>query len=144
MKYVIYKDNHEQIKKAITSYIDNLDGTHEISVKPYDDGRSAQQNRLQREWCNQLAKQGDNTSEWYRAHSKLHIGIAIMRQDDDFKDKYDRIIKPLPYEQKMELMAEPFDFPVTRLMNKKQAQQYLDEFQMYWAKQGYILTTTGE
>lgn len=104
--------------------------------------RTNQQNRLQRDWINQIAAQlGDQTAEEWRGYCKLTMGVPILRAENDrFCEQYDRIIKPLPYEQKLELMGEPFDFPVTRLMNTKQKTTYLDAMHKHFTAQGVILT----
>lgn len=104
--------------------------------------RSWQQNKLQRLWVGEIAEQkGDETPEEIRGFCKLTIGVPILRQEnDDFREKYDRIIRPLQYEQKLEMMMEPLDFPVTRLMTSKQKTQYLDEISRYWSSKGYVLT----
>lgn len=104
--------------------------------------RSNEQNRLQRQWCNEIAEQlGDRTPEDVRAYCKLHYGVPILREESaDFREKYDRIIRPLAYEQKLELMAEPFDFPVTRLMKTEQKTRYLDAIHKHFTEQGLKLT----
>ena len=112
-----------------------------IEVREESRKRSAEQNRLQRMWVNEAAKQGDQTAEEYRAYCKLHFGVPILRaENEEFRIKYDRIIKPMPYETKLELMAEPFDFPVTRLMTSKQKTKYLDQCYVFLTGQGYVLT----
>jgi hypothetical protein len=103
--------------------------------------RTSKQNRLQRLWLDEAAKQGDQTAEEYRAYCKLHFGVPIMRQQDEvFREKYDRIIKPLDYEQKLELMMEPFDFPVTRLMDTVNEGKYLDSVYTFFTGLGFSLT----
>lgn len=103
--------------------------------------RSPEQNRLQRLWLQEIAEQHGDTAEDVRAYCKLRIGVPILRQESEtFAEKYDRIIKPLPYEQKLELMREPFDFPVTRLMTTAQKTRYLDEMFRHWSGQGVVLT----
>ena len=104
--------------------------------------RSIEQNRLQRKWVQEIAEQrGDESAEYYRGYCKLRFGVPIMRRDDDtFREKYDRIIKGLPYETKIELMMEPMDFPVTRMMNVKQKSEYLDAINRHFAEQGVVLT----
>lgn len=105
------------------------------------DKRSLDQNRLQRLWLNELEQQGDMRAEDYRAYGKLHIGVPILRNEsDDFKARYDSVVRHLPYETKLELMKVPFDFPVTRLMNKKQKTQFLDALYHHWTSQGFHLT----
>lgn len=104
--------------------------------------RSSEQNRLQRQWINEIAEQlGDRTPEEVRAECKLRFGVPILRAESEiFRKKYDRLIKSMPYETKLELMAEPMDFPITRLMNVKQKTQYLDAIQRHYAEQGVVLT----
>lgn len=104
--------------------------------------RSNPQNGLQRKWCIEVSEQlGDRTAEEVRGESKLRFGVPIMRRDsDDFCEKYDRLIKPRPYAEKMELMMEPLDFPVTRMMTTKQNTEYLDAMHRHWSVQGVQLT----
>jgi len=103
--------------------------------------RSSEQNKLQRKWLKEAEEQGDQTAEEYRAYCKLHFGVPIMRsQSDEFKEKYDRIIRPLPYTQKLELMAVPFDFPVTRMMTMASEKKYLDQMYLFFTGQGFLLT----
>ena len=102
----------------------------------------AEQNKLQRKWIVEASEQlGDRTPEDVRAWCKLHIGVPIMREGNaEFREKYDRIIKPLPYSVKLECMAEPIDFPVTRQMTTKQKTEYLDGVFKALSEQGVILT----
>jgi hypothetical protein len=104
--------------------------------------RSADQNRLQRKWCQEIAEQlGDRTAEEIRGDAKLRFGVPILRAENaEFCEKYDRLIKPRPYAEKLELMMEPLDFPVTRLMTTKQKAAYLDQFAAFYARQGVRLT----
>lgn len=104
--------------------------------------RTVNQNRLQRLWCNEIAEQlGDRTPEEVRGECKLRFGVPILRaENEDFCEKYDRIIRPFSYETKLELMMEPIDFPTTRLMTTKQKTRYLDAMQMWAARQGLVLT----
>ena len=104
--------------------------------------RTINQNRLQRLWLNEIADQlGDRTAEEVRGECKLTIGVPILRaQNETFREKYDRIIRPLPYETKLEMMMEPLDFPVTRLMTTEQNVQYLDEIARKYSAQGVGLT----
>lgn len=103
--------------------------------------RSVEQNRLQRLWCREVAEQlGDRTAEEVRAWGKLHLGVPIMREHDGFRESYDRTVKPLDYETKLMLMAEPLDLPVTRLMSVSQKVRYLDAMHRHWSGEGVILT----
>lgn len=104
--------------------------------------RSVEQNRLQRRWLNEIAEQlPDQTAEEWRGYCKLTIGVPILRAENElFCERYDRIIKPHSYEDKLAMMMEPLDFPVTRLMTTKQKTQYLDGIQRHFTRQGVILT----
>ena len=108
--------------------------------------RSLEQNKLQRLWCMEAAEQlGDRTAEEIRGFCKLHYGVPIMREGhDDFRETYDRLIKPLPYETKLAFMMEPLDFPITRLMTVGEKSQYLDAMHKGLSEVGVKLTEPSE
>lgn len=104
--------------------------------------RSLRQNSLQRLWLNEIAEQlqGQTAEEW-RGFSKLHFGVPILRaEDEEFCAVYDKVIRPLPYEQKLLLMQVPIDLPVTSRMNVHQKHRYLEAMQKYFAEQGVVLS----
>lgn len=106
--------------------------------------RTVRQNRLQRQWMNEIAMQTDMTPEEARGYCKLHFGVPILREEDEeFRKKYDRVVKPLDYETKLMLMQEPFDFPVTRLMSIQQKTRYLDTVHAFFSGRGIELTDPG-
>jgi hypothetical protein len=101
--------------------------------------RSVDQNRMQRRLLSEIAEQTGQTAEEVRAYCKLTIGVPILRAENElFCLKYDEIIRPLPYETKLAMMAEPFDFPITRLMTTAQKTRYLDEIQRHFGGQGVV------
>ena len=103
--------------------------------------RSDAQNKLSHKWYKEAGEQGDNTADQYRAYCKLHFGVAIMKEQSElYAEKYNRIIKPLDYEKKLELMGEPFNFPVTSLMTVANEKKYLDQVYLYFTSQGFVLT----
>ena len=104
--------------------------------------RSIEQNRLQRLWINEAAEQlKEDTPEGYRAYCKLHYGVPILRnEDDDFREAYDKHIRPHSYEDKLAMMAIPLDFPVTRLMKMGQKKRYLDDIFQHFFGLGVLLT----
>jgi len=108
--------------------------------------RTLQQNKLQRLWINEIAEQlGDQTPEEVRGYIKLTIGVPILREGhEDFRERYDAVIKPLPYEQKLALMMEPIDLPVTRLMSTKEHTAYLDGVHRHFSEKGIALTDPGD
>lgn len=104
--------------------------------------RTAAQNRLQREWCREIAEQtGEYTPEEVRGFNKLHFGVPILREEnEDFRLKYDAVVKPLPYQHKLLAMQEPLDMPVTRMMTTEQKTRYLDAIYQHWSGRGVLLT----
>ncbi len=104
--------------------------------------RTNEQNKLQRKWISEISEQlGDQTFEEVRGYCKLTIGVPILReQNEDFCETYDRVIKPLSYEHKLQMMMEPIDVPITRIMNTKQKTEYLDGIHRHFSSQGIILT----
>lgn len=108
--------------------------------------RSAKQNRLNRQWMGEIAEQlGDSTAEEWRGYCKLTIGVPILRaENDEFRARYDQVVRPLPYEVKLAMMQEPLDFPITRLMSVKQQTQYLDGVHRHFSQQGVVLTDPGD
>lgn len=108
--------------------------------------RSIQQNKLQRLWLNEISEQlADQSPEEVRGYCKLTIGVPILRAENDtFRERYDAIVRPLPYEQKLALMMEPLDFPVSRLMTTKQATAYLDGVHRHFSEKGIVLTDPGD
>ncbi len=104
--------------------------------------RSDLQNRLQRLWHNEAADQlADESAEDKRAFCKLHFGVPILRnENEEFRKQYDSIVRPLPYEKKLELMKVPIDFPVTRLMTTGQHKRFLDDIYQHYLSHGVKLT----
>ncbi len=126
---------------TLVSYLRNAPMPFTVSVAK-GKIRTDKQNRLQRKWLIEIAEQlGDRTTEQVRGEIKLHIGVPILRNENaKFAEKYDSMIKPLPYEIKLAMMIEPFDFAVTRNMTTKQKAHFLDETVRYWAERGIVLT----
>lgn len=101
--------------------------------------RSLEQNRLQFLWAREAAEQlGDRTVQEVRNDWKLRHGVPIMRAaSPDFCETYDRIIKPLNFEQKLKAMDL---IEVTSLMNVRQMVAYLDTVQRECLQNGLRLT----
>ena len=103
--------------------------------------RSVDQNRLQRLLLNEISEQSGHTKEEVRAYCKLAIGVPILKDEDDyFREKYDRLIQPHTAQERLEMMALPLDFPVTRLMTTKQMTAYIDEIYRHFTSKGMVLT----
>jgi len=103
--------------------------------------RSTDQNALAWKWAEEISIQkGDMTAQEVHSHNKLHHGVAIRKEDEDFRAVYDRVIRPLSYEDKLAIMAPPIDFPVTRDMGIRQMTRFLDAVRAEWVAQGVVLT----
>lgn len=132
----------ERDKDSLIRFLSNSD-TYPmmVTLAPGEEKRSVRQNKLGRLWCKEAGEQGDMTAEQYRGYCKLHFGVPIMRRDnDEFCEKYDRLIRHLPYEHKLELMQVPMDFPVTRIMGTSQKHEYLDAMWRHFTSLGFQLT----
>ncbi|MGN8023030.1 hypothetical protein ACTJJ7_20185 [Phyllobacterium sp. 22229] len=103
--------------------------------------RTIEQNKLQRLWMKEVSEQLGESAEYWRGYCKLTIGVPILRsENEEFQEKYDDVVKALPYEQKLAIMTEPLDLPVTRLMTTKQKTKYLDLVFRHFSEQGVALT----
>lgn len=112
----------------------------EVFIKRAGKDRSTAQNRTANMWMRDAAKQGDMTAEEYRGYCKLHFGIPILRRDSpSYRESYDRILRPIPYEYKLEMMREPHGYPVTSGMNVAQHSEYLDKVREHFEGLGFQL-----
>lgn len=101
--------------------------------------RSYDQNNLQWKWAGEVAAHfGDRTAKEVQADWKLRHGVPILRSEEpDFCAVYDRLIKPLPFEEKVEAMRL---IEVSSIMTVKQMSAYLDAIQREAAENGIRLT----
>ena len=108
--------------------------------------RSPEQNATQFLWLGEAAEQlQDESIEEKRAWCKLHLGVPILRNENAaFREQYDQVIRPLPYEAKLAIMRAPIDLPVTSLMTVRQQWQYMTEMQQHFERQGVRLTIPNE
>lgn len=103
--------------------------------------RTKDQNSLQWLWASEVAQQlGDRDAADVQADWKLRHGVPIMREDSaGFREAYDSMIKPLPFETKLRVMRD-LDFGVTRLMKVRQMVRYMDTIQRECLQMGLRLT----
>ena len=101
--------------------------------------RSNPQNKLGHKWYGEIAAQlGDQTALDVKKYCKLHFGVPIMRAASEiFRDEYDRVLRRLPYETKLALMAF---YPVTSIMTTKQETEYLEAIRDEFIGKGFRLT----
>ena len=101
--------------------------------------RSCSQNALQWLWAVEAAHQlGDRNADELQREWKLIYGVPILREDSaTFREIYDKAIKHLPYNLKVEAMRF---IPVTSEMKVRQMVRYLDTVQRETLQQGIRLT----
>lgn len=108
-----------------------------LDVKAGKD-RSLPQNSLTHAWYAQIARElrEDDELGW-KCYCKLHHGVPILRaEDEEFRETYDSVIKPLSYEQKLRAMR---CWPVTSIMTKEQLSKYAESMQIDFARRGVRL-----
>lgn len=102
--------------------------------------RSVEANRLAFKWYTEISEQTGEDREDVRARCKLEIGVPILREaHEKFRATYDRLIRPLDYGEKLELIRDT-ELPVTRLMNVEQMSRYMDIMFRRHAEIGVVLT----
>jgi hypothetical protein len=101
--------------------------------------RSSEQNKLAFKWYKEVSEQTGEDIEDVRARCKLEIGVPILRENEDFRRTYDRLVRPLPYPDKIDLIKAT-DLPVTRLMRVEQMSRFLDITFRQHAEMGIVLT----
>ncbi|MBX8534553.1 hypothetical protein K5D33_07420 [Pseudomonas cichorii] len=103
-----------------------------VSMRPGKD-RTLDQNALWFAFYKRIAEMtqiGDASDA--RKYCKLHIGVQILLNDDaDFQASWYRVMRHLPYEEKLAMMGDcklfgPDGFPVTSLFNRAQGIAYTD------------------
>lgn len=130
-------------RKLLVSFIERQELPFTVNITS-GGRRSIKQNKLQRLWMNEIAEQLPGTfesAEHARGYCKLHHGVPILREaDETFRDHYDRVLRPLPYETKLACMMVPIDLPVTSRMTTRQLTAYLDAVHREFSSQGVMLT----
>jgi hypothetical protein len=115
-----------------------------VSLRPGKD-RTLDQNAL---WfamykrISEMTSIGDPADA--RRYCKLHFGVQILlNEDSGFQAAWYRVMRHLPYEEKLALMGEhklfgPDGFPVTSLFNRAQGIQYTDCMAAHFTGQGVV------
>lgn len=131
----------EQARDMLHRYIDTQPMPFTVSVA-VGKIRSWKQNRLQRQWMNEISEQlGDTTPEEARGFCKATFGVPIISEENEaFRVKWESITEGMSAEQKIDLMMEPLDMPITRHMNTKQKKEYLDRISRHFSQVGIVLT----
>lgn len=107
---------------------------HSMKLRPYQKDRSLEMSALSHVWYAQVAaKEREYTAEQVKGLCKLHFGIPILREDQEFSELYDRAFKPMDYETRLEIMTKPGLFDVTSLMKTAQILLYMEQIQQHYA-----------
>lgn len=113
-----------------------------VSLRPGKD-RTLDQNALWFAFYKRIADMtqiGDAADA--RRYCKLHIGVQILlNEDPEFQQAWYRVMRHLPYEEKLAMMGEcklfgPDGFPVTSLFNRAQGVAYTDRILAEFAPRG--------
>jgi hypothetical protein len=113
-----------------------------VSLRPGKD-RTLDQNALWFSFYKRIAEMtaiGDAADA--RRYCKLHIGVQILlNEDEEFQQAWYRVMRHLPYEEKLAMMGEcklfgPDGFPVTSLFNRAQGIAYTDRIVAHFSAYG--------
>jgi hypothetical protein len=100
--------------------------------------RSGEQNRTMWLWASQASQQLGETPDEVQRRWKLHHGVPILREDsEEFRQFYDRALKPLSYTLKLEAMRF---VPVTSEMKVRQMVRFMDAIWKECGEQRIVLT----
>lgn len=109
-----------------------------VKVKIVAGLRSLSQNDISHAWYEQMALEDrQHDKQGHRRYCKLHHGVPILRDaDEDYRQAYDTVIRPLSYETKLLAMDH---WPVTSVMTKAQLSAYLEKVQADYRTRGVFL-----
>lgn len=109
----------------------------EVTIKE-GKGRSVEQNAVMHGWFGQIARElREDDERGVKRYCKLHFGVPILRtEDEEFREAYDRVVKSLPYEQKLIAMDI---LPVTSRMTTIQLDRCMTDMQDHYRTRGVHL-----
>lgn len=109
----------------------------EVTIKE-GKGRSNEQNAVMHGWFGQIARElREDDERGVKRYCKLHFGVPILRaEDEEFREAYDRVVKALPYEQKLIAMDI---LPVTSRMTTIQLDRCMTDIQDHYRTRGVHL-----
>ncbi|MGA0841020.1 MAG: hypothetical protein ACO3P1_14120 [Pseudomonadales bacterium] len=121
MNYSV-RDEHQ--RQVLLNDITDKPLPFRVDVRDGHD-RSLEQNRLLWRWLTIIGKHQGQTSEEMHREVKLRIGVPILRRDSEaFCETYDRLIRPMSYEEKIAAMDL---IDVTSILTVRQMTELLDE-----------------
>lgn len=142
MKLIVNSD--QSLQEAIGELRQQYGAKRYVSVQiTAGKSRTLDQNAIAHVWYEQVARElREDDAAGVKCFCKLHFGVPILRDEsDEFREKYDRLIKPMRYDEKLELMEW---FPVTSLMTTPQLSKYLEKVQAHYQGRGVWLEFPAE
>lgn len=142
MKLIVNSD--QSLQDAIGELRQQYGAKRYVSVQiTAGKSRTLDQNAIAHVWYEQVARElREDDAAGVKCFCKLHFGVPILRDESDvFREKYDRLIKPMRYDEKLELMEW---FPVTSLMTTPQLSKYLEKVQAHYQGRGVWLEFPAE
>jgi hypothetical protein len=109
----------------------------EVNVKE-GKGRSVEQNAVMHGWFGQVARElREDDERGVKRFCKLHFGVPILRaEDEEFREAYDQVVKPLAYEDRLKAMDI---LPVTSRMTTLQLDKCMTDIQDHFLKRHVTL-----
>ena len=141
-KFYVVRDQYTL--KQVQQKIAEMFASHGwLKLTPSTQKRSLDANSLSHVWYAELARQkGDHTTHEYRNICKLHHGVPILRRDnEEFREFYNRFFLKLTYEEKLDAMNW---LSVSSTMSKEQMTEYMNEIQKMYGTQGVVLSNAKE
>lgn len=133
--------NAEDVTKLI-AFLGQYPMPYRVTVTKGED-RSGQQNKLAFKWYREISEQmGDRSASDVRAHCKFYHGVKMLvTENEAFREQWTRLFRDrFSEEEKLALMVEPHDYPITRIMGVKQMTAYLEAIIAEFAPMGVALT----
>ena len=126
-------DDFPRVKKSMVEYLKKYG---KIVVNIVDARRRSDlQNRLQHAMYREIGKQLYGKDDHFaKCECKLTIGVKLLRDSsEDFKKVYDKNLKHLDYESKLEIISV---IPVSSLLSMGAAHQYIEKIYDDYAQKG--------
>jgi hypothetical protein len=139
-KYKLVTSNKIALIEALEVMLSQNEAV-QVTAKPWSGKRSLPANAQVYVWYAHIAKLEGESAESVRNFCKLMFGLPILLQDENYSNKISWTLNKLGFynwnhEQQVNYMEL---LPVSSLFNTKQHNEYRDNMQAYYAKNGVML-----
>jgi len=139
-KYKLVTSNKSALIEALEVMLSQNEAV-QVTAKPWSGKRSLPANAQVYVWYAHIAKLEGESVESVRNFCKLMFGLPILLQDENYKDKISWTLNKLGFynwnhEQQVNYLEL---LPDSSLFNTKQHNEYRDDMQAYYAKNGLML-----